>query len=53
MRRLWATFLQAMETLDTRALAIQTDKTQFSSEQGALNATGNNLDVSIRGEAFS
>ena len=33
-------FLQAMETLDTRALAIQTDKTQFSSEQGSLNATG-------------
>ena len=29
-------FLQAMETLDTRALAIQTDKTQFSSEQGSL-----------------
>ena len=45
-------FLQAMETLDTRALAIQTDKTQFSSEQGSLNATGNNLDVSIRGKGF-
>jgi len=51
-RAVGTAFLEAMETLDTRALAIQNDRTQFSREHGALNATDNDMDVSIRGDGY-
>jgi len=45
-------FLEAMETLDTRALAIRNDKTYFNAAPGSLNATDNDMDIGIRGDGY-
>ena len=45
-------FLSTMESLETRALSIRNDKTQFSTDPGGLSVTNNLLDVSIRDRGY-
>ena len=45
-------FLSTMESLETRALSIRNDKTQFSSDPGALSVTDNRMDVAIRDRGY-
>ena len=45
-------FLSTMESLETRALSIRNDKTQFSADPGALSVTDNLMDVAIRDRGY-
>ena len=45
-------FLDSMNTLQTRALAIQDDKNHFDGSPGTLSQTDHDLDVAIRGTGY-
>lgn len=45
-------FLNTMETLQSRAMAVQDDNNYFSAELGTVNQTGIDTDIAIRGEGY-
>jgi flagellar basal-body rod protein FlgF len=45
-------FLNNMETLQSRAMAVQDDNNYFSTEPGTVNQTGVDTDVAIRGDGY-
>ena len=45
-------FLVNMDTVNSRALAVQDDNNYFSSQLGTLNQTGSDTDIAIRGDGF-
>ena len=45
-------FLENMQTLQTRAMAIQDDNNNFSTQPGSLNQTDIDTDIAINGEGY-
>ena len=45
-------FIETMDSHVTRGLAIKNNKNNFDASSGTLNETGNEMDVSIRGDGY-
>ena len=45
-------FIETMDSHITRGLAIKNNKNNFDASSGTLNETGNEMDVSIRGDGY-